>query len=74
MDAWEYLPGTTGDAYSRMCKGTGDTWNRLAGDTGDAWTRLIATCGGAIVQFKEIFTQVSRITVNMLQRSKLWKS
>jgi hypothetical protein len=45
MTAWEYLPGTTGDAWERMCGTKGDAWTRLAGSVGDAWTRLIAPCG-----------------------------
>jgi len=40
VDAWSYLPGTTGDAWERMCGTTGDAWARLAGTAGDAWERL----------------------------------
>jgi hypothetical protein len=47
-DAWNQLPGTTGDVWDRMCGTTGDAWARLAGTTGDAWTRLIVACGGII--------------------------
>lgn len=44
MDAWEYLPGVTGDAWERMCGTSGDAWARLAGTIGDAWERLIVAC------------------------------
>ncbi len=72
-DAWNNLAGTTGDAYERMCGTSGDAYNRLAGTSGDAWTRLIVTCGEIVDWFKEVFSQVSKVTLTRIQESKLWK-
>ena len=51
MDAWEYLPGSSGDAWERMCGTSGDAWERLAGTVGDAWERLIVPCGIVVINF-----------------------
>lgn len=66
-DAWESLPGTTGDAYERLCGTEGDAWSRLAGTVGDAWERLIAVCTTkAILNAVPILVQVKTVAARMV--------
>jgi len=49
-----------------MSNSWGKSWNK-------SWKK---SWGGVVIitYFKEIFTQVSKITLNKIQESKLWKS